>query len=679
MKSEKILACLFILTVVLLCSMNALATYESDYRWWGQNQTDYSDSQSAMREFGCFVVAQARMLYEMGVDQRAEFNPDRYLDWEIQNGYVNNYMNIGQNNCYGPAAYAAEKGKSITCFPNGETTDARIWQSINEGLWTILHVKNWDGGDHFILIDNATSKATGTLYFYESHPSITYKESLPLSKYGERISGHIYRFNPITAVIDRGQDGVYTVGESVKISVRDTPFSWHDLKIYRTAPGGSHYLYKEVRANAYTMACTEPGYYSCVFWGEGTQQGGWVGWKVIDGSAEYTLDVNGLLDGSFSGNTQGWATFDVYINDRRVANDVSDYCEKLRVNTPYEIRNITPVDGKSYAGIYAGARKGRVGSGGSAVTLSFTTIPNSPGGTPTRGIWGGHTYYYYPNGCTWYEAKKFSENLGGHLVTIESAGEDAFVFDLTGKSVAWLGLYLPEEGGSWTWVTGKPASYTNWYPGQPDQCESNTEGLERFVAYTAVKNGQWNDDNSFRSNGFVCEVEPEYTATFAPNGGSGTMPVMKAKEGGSITLPDCTFTPPVGMRFRTWRIGYREYAANTGYTMVGDVTINAIWEDIPIEPDFILPNNITEIGEEAFVECAFTCVSLPEHIRIVGSRAFADCAGLKHIFIPENIEFIAANAFDGVPEGLVIHSVSGKYGEYYASRYGFTFKAIPHD
>ena len=66
--------------------------------------------------------------------------------------------------------------------------------------------------------------------------------------------------------------------------------------------------------------------------------------------------------------------------------------------------------------------------------------------------------------------------------------------------------------------------------------------------------------------------------------------------------------------------------------------------------------------------------SLPEHTRIVGKRAFADCLGLRHVYVPDDIESIAKDAFEGVPEGLVFHGESGGYAEYYANRYGFAFR-----
>ena len=60
------------------------AAYSGDYRYWSQGRSDYAD----MRAYGCWVVAQAKLLYETGVDRSASFNPDVYMNWQKNNGYL---------------------------------------------------------------------------------------------------------------------------------------------------------------------------------------------------------------------------------------------------------------------------------------------------------------------------------------------------------------------------------------------------------------------------------------------------------------------------------------------------------------------------------------------------------------------------------------------------------------
>ena len=93
------------------------------------------------------------------------------------------------------------------------------------------------------------------------------------------------------------------------------------------------------------------------------------------------------------------------------------------------------------------------------------------------------------------------------------------------------------------------------------------------------------------------------------------------------------------------------------------------------EPDFILPSALKTIEAEAFTNNAFTYVKLGENVDSIGSRAFADCRNLRHIYIPEKTYPIAANAFEGVPEGFTIHGAAGSYAEFYAEKSGYQFCA----
>ncbi len=201
-KTGRIISCI-LLVLMIVCSVNsvkAYAVWNSDYRYWSQNQTDYTDTNYyAMKDYGCCVVAQARMLYEMGINREASFNPDRYLDWEIQNGFVANYSHIEQLDFSGPVTYAAQRGKEIIYYgADWDKSDDQIWFNINAGYWTIVDV-----GYHYVLVDNATSKSTGTLYIYESSSDGYYIGPRPLSVYGSRNRIFVYKYvAPATAAID---------------------------------------------------------------------------------------------------------------------------------------------------------------------------------------------------------------------------------------------------------------------------------------------------------------------------------------------------------------------------------------------------------------------------------------------------------------------------------------------
>lgn len=74
-------------------------------------------------------------------------------------------------------------------------------------------------------------------------------------------------------------------------------------------------------------------------------------------------------------------------------------------------------------------------------------------------------------------------------------------------------------------------------------------------------------------------------------------------------------------------------------------------EDNP-EPDFrgtvIMPNNITHIERGVFTYCSFlTNITLPNRLSYIGDEAFLQC-GIKELAIPDTVETIGLNAFEGI-------------------------------
>ncbi|MBX3260250.1 MAG: hypothetical protein KIS78_36440 [Labilithrix sp.] len=119
-------------------------------------------------------------------------------------------------------------------------------------------------------------------------------------------------------------------------------------------------------------------------------------------------------------------------------------------------------------------------------------------------VWSqnGHRYLVrvYLRDVSWEAAKDDAVKAGGHLATITSAGEDAFVSALLGDVPTafndhygpWIGAYQPagdgglEPAGGWAWVTGEPWAYTRWQDGEPN----DGNGQEHYGHYLG---GGWND------------------------------------------------------------------------------------------------------------------------------------------------------------------------------------------
>lgn len=89
----------------------------------------------------------------------------------------------------------------------------------------------------------------------------------------------------------------------------------------------------------------------------------------------YYLDLNGLLDGTASGNIAGYGTADVYINGALAAQGVTDYYSSHESSTAYEIKNIKANEGYQYDGVASGSLSGTIGKSAVNIQLKFSTKP----------------------------------------------------------------------------------------------------------------------------------------------------------------------------------------------------------------------------------------------------------------------------------------------------------------
>lgn len=103
----------------------------------------------------------------------------------------------------------------------------------------------------------------------------------------------------------------------------------------------------------------------------------------------YYLDCGGILDGTSSGNTSGYGTFNVNINGTRVGTGVTDWYQKYIPTTTYSVDGISATTGHTYAGV-SGSLSGTIGKAHTYVNLKFNTNSytityNLNGGTNASG------------------------------------------------------------------------------------------------------------------------------------------------------------------------------------------------------------------------------------------------------------------------------------------------------
>lgn len=104
----------------------------------------------------------------------------------------------------------------------------------------------------------------------------------------------------------------------------------------------------------------------------------------------------------------------------------------------------------------------------------------------------GSYYYLAAAPCCWGYADVNCRNFGGHLASLHSETENAFVLAavqslLPGETFS-IGLTdLGRLHNDWIWTSGEPADWTNWAPGEPN----DYHGAENFG--TVRSDGTWND------------------------------------------------------------------------------------------------------------------------------------------------------------------------------------------
>lgn len=130
----------------------------------------------------------------------------------------------------------------------------------------------------------------------------------------------------------------------------------------------------------------------------------------------------------------------------------------------------------------------------------------------------GHAYYLLAED-DWQRSEATAVTLGGHLVTVNDAAEQAWVFETFGNlggtsRSLWIGLTDAGDEGRFRWADGDAPAYSNWLPGQPDN--SPVTGGEHFVHMLNSANeyghpgGFWNDlaspNTTFSTFNPVCGV-----------------------------------------------------------------------------------------------------------------------------------------------------------------------------
>ena len=243
---------------------------------------------------------------------------------------------------------------------------------------------------------------------------------------------------------------------------------------------------------------------------------GWAWHPGIRVSSKATLDVNGYLDGKNVNNVYDYGSFSIYINGKKDKSKVGDYWNtELKTGTTYKIKNVKAANGKVFAGFKKGTYTGTLNKD-ETIVLEFRTINPEKwikNHAPTlERTYNGHTYRYYSDKVTWWEAYYICNQLGGYLVAVGSKNENTFVNSMI-KETIWIGATDLVKEGSFRLVNGlNQISYANWAAGEPNNHSGNAESGEDYCSIYGPEtslSGQWNDIYSYAQYGFVCEINKD--------------------------------------------------------------------------------------------------------------------------------------------------------------------------
>jgi hypothetical protein len=147
---------------------------------------------------------------------------------------------------------------------------------------------------------------------------------------------------------------------------------------------------------------------------------------------------------------------------------------------------------------------------------------------PVKQGGNGHCYRVVaaPGVVSWDDANAAAGAAGGHLATISSAAENAFVFYVSrmvtdvwaqdsvgGSQGPWLGGR--KMGSTWVWVTGEQWLYSDWAAGEPTGTYNGViedrlqmRGEDRTRQPRETWNDQPNDGFEGLPRSYVIEFEP---------------------------------------------------------------------------------------------------------------------------------------------------------------------------
>ena len=106
------------------------------------------------------------------------------------------------------------------------------------------------------------------------------------------------------------------------------------------------------------------------------------------------------------------------------------------------------------------------------------------------------------------------------------------------------------------------------------------------IKATAKDNGGLEGDTEKLDSDEASTTLETATVSYDANNGTGEMDGKKLNKGSKYKILRNAFTAPDNEKFRTWKIGETEYAADDEITVKEDTSIQAVWQDIEVKVSY---------------------------------------------------------------------------------------------
>ena len=261
-------------------------------------------------------------------------------------------------------------------------------------------------------------------------------------------------------------------------------------------------------------------------------------------------------------------------------------------------------------------------------------------------VFGGTSYYLFKDAMTWQQARAKAETMGGHLATITTAEEDAWVRNTFGPRLAVGQLFLigasqERSDSPWQWVTGEPWNFTAWYGGAPNNLNLRNKVKQTppfcLCYYKRDKDLSWNDLSQSqpiaRQGGFLVEWESGATSS-ASSGMPGSSTLATAtKDKPFVNSLGMKFVPVPGTKVlmcihETRKGDYAAYAAaNPG--------VSGEWRENVYKGVVVSPNNdhpvVSISWEEARAFCGWLSRKDGGIHRLPTDEEWSHAVGIAHL------------------------------------------------